>query len=559
MSSFPSYSSAKMLTEFQSEDIEIILIYSNKTGIRSPNVKKLDLLLHHFANDIRIASDKELSELDVQSATHLVYYGEDELVLNKQVISVIDQFSGPVIGIGENISQLTSFAELEIQDTIHIKAVDNQWGYKLADLSQPVSMKPIIETKDMNVLLYGNRGQKQHPLFTQFGNHFYFGAVEIEAEFKYLLGEVLHDVIPNNHENEHLAYIRLEDIHPMSDPEKVLEVGEYLNEREIPFILVVFPVYITPDTGERVYFSSSPELVSVLQYLQDTGGTVISHGYTHQYRDSESGEGFEFWDVENDQMIIEPNPHNEIEIIRDRDSFSNKEDYEKYLKPLLEKEKQYIETRLEKSVHELLKYELYPVAFEATMSDQGYTIASNYFSTIFGQLQYTSDKWGIMGTSPYITTPTDLKGMKLLPETFGYVDTSVEHPFEKNERRLKNLLLVRDGIIGGSYHPYLGLEYLEDFLAIYENIPNLKWIDLKMQSHWVETSKASIFTDGSGTINVSNDLSWWDHWKRHNEHSAFENVLWIVTIVVLIFICLFIVFTLYLRTQLKKRLFLERK
>src|SRR5690625_7790604 len=99
----------------------------------------------------------------------------------------------------------------------------------------------------------------------------------------------------------------------MSDANKLLEVGDYLNERNIPYILVVIPVYVTPETGERIYFSESNEVLKVLRYLQSSGGTVISHGYTHQYRLSETGEGFEFWDVNNNQFIT-ANNEDEIEL-----------------------------------------------------------------------------------------------------------------------------------------------------------------------------------------------------------------------------------------------------
>lgn len=557
-----SYADAHMLAEFQSGNVEITLIYSSKEGNRSPNVKKLDLLLHHFTNEVHMIPADEVTKSDVQSTTHIVYYGEDELPIIQETIQVIDQFNGPVIGIGENVIQFASFSELEQDGTVHIKEMTRQ-GSKtdLISLHHAVPIQQIKETENMNVLLYGHRGKTQYPLFIQHKNRYYYGVVNVEEQIKYLLGDILHDIIPHNHPNEHLAYIRLEDIHPMSDPEKLLAIGEVLNERDIPFILVVIPVYITPETGERVHFSSSPELVSVLQHLQDTGGTVISHGYTHQYRDSETGEGFEFWDVENEQFIIESDPTNEIEIIKDQDAFPNEEAYANYLQPFQEQEKKYIEDRLEKSVHELLTYDLYPVAFEAphyTMSQQGYGITSNYFSTIFGQLQYTDDRWEIMGSPPYVTTATYLNDMVLFPETIGYVDPSINHPFMENEKRLEQTLLVRDSMIGGFYHPYLGVEYLEEFLSIFDQIPNVKWVNLKMDNHWVKTPKVSIVTDGSGDIHVTNDLSWWDRWKRQNEYSLFENVLWLVTIVVLIFICLFILFTLHLRTQLKKQLFMER-
>src|SRR5699024_4640997 len=159
----PSY--AHMLAEFQSEDVEITLIYSSKQGVESPNVKKLDLLLHHSTHDVRMSSADDVTKSDVQSATHIVYYGEDELPINQETIQVIDQFNGPVIGIGENVIQFASFSELEQAGTVHIKEMTRQGSESdLISLHHAVPIQQIKETKNMNVLLYGHRGKTQYPL-----------------------------------------------------------------------------------------------------------------------------------------------------------------------------------------------------------------------------------------------------------------------------------------------------------------------------------------------------------------------------------------------------------
>lgn len=44
--------------------------------------------------------------------------------------------------------------------------------------------------------------------------------------------------------------------------------------------------------------------------MQDDGAAIIMHGYTHQFYDSETGEGFEFWDVKTDQPIRQPKHEN---------------------------------------------------------------------------------------------------------------------------------------------------------------------------------------------------------------------------------------------------------
>ena len=38
--------------------------------------------------------------------------------------------------------------------------------------------------------------------------------------------------------------------------------------------------------------------------MQDDGAAIIMHGYTHQFYDSETGEGFEFWDVKQTNQFV---------------------------------------------------------------------------------------------------------------------------------------------------------------------------------------------------------------------------------------------------------------
>ena len=65
----------------------------------------------------------------------------------------------------------------------------------------------------------------------------------------------------------------------------------------MPYMITVIPVYKDPDTGKIIHLKDKPELVDLLRSMQDDGAAIIMHGYTHQFYDSETGEGFEFWDV----------------------------------------------------------------------------------------------------------------------------------------------------------------------------------------------------------------------------------------------------------------------
>lgn len=563
---FPYNAYGQTLKELQNNDINILIVYSASQLEETPDIKELELLLTHFTEHVQIKHISEMDGQSLQDVTHIFYYGKRAEKIDHSIIEQIDLFSGTVFMIGENVDQFSTFSTTERLENVTVNEISALFQRKRHMLSNPIQMIKMNEQKHQDVLIYGYNDRDKIPILMRERNNRYYLAVSeigdgVNGELYNYFAEALHHILPNDHKEEHLAYIRLEDIHPMTDPKKLLEVGEYLNERNIPFILVVIPVYVTPETGERVYFSQSNEVLNVLQYLQNTGGTVIAHGYTHQYRLSETGEGFEFWDVINNQFIT-AQYEEDIEIILSKENFSNRDKYDDYIQQLKEKEADYIEKRLKRSIHELVDNELYPLAFEAphyTMSQQGYAITSNYFSTILGQVQLSDENWQIMSPAPYRTTAKFLNGLELYPETIGYVDIDLQNPFLEIERKIASSLVVRDSVLGGFYHPYLGVEYLPEFLKQFEQIPHIKWLNLKETIQEVQTDKVKITSNGLGDIHITDKRGTIAKFIETRQDKLLDNILWLITGLVAIFIILFLLFTLYLRMNLKKRLFEERE
>lgn len=550
------------LNELQDDSLKVVVVYSNDSSQLTRSVMTLDMLLHHFTKHVTIKSDNEVSAEEFKDATHVFYYGEDKRQIKTETVSLLNAFTGTLVSIGENREQISSLDHFEDRGEIKINGINKVKGNAINQLDYQVLIKQLKPTHDMTILLHGYKADHHFPLLVKQDNNYVFLTKKLDEDLTYYFADILHDIIPNEHIDERLAYIRLEDIHPMSDPGNLLAVGEYLNERQIPYLIAVIPVYIEPETGEKIRFSSNPEIVEVLRYLQDTGGTVIAHGYTHQYRDSEAGEGFEFWDVENDQFIYRSDPTKKIEKIKTQDEFVNLDAYQTYISKFKKQEADYINTRLVSLIHELTVHGLYPLGFESpdyAMSQQGYDITSHYFSNVFGQLQLGGKHWETIGVTPYLSSASFLQEMVLYPETIGYVDSSLKYPYEHINRSIEKALLVRDSVIGGFYHPYLGVEALPEFIAAYESIPNLRWLDFKMESNDVITEEVYIQTDGTGNIEVTNHLNTIDNFMRHNELTGLEKILWVITVFVLLFIILFFAFTIYLRSQLKMRLFKERR
>ena len=89
--------------------------------------------------------------------------------------------------------------------------------------------------------------------------------------------------------SSHLALVRLEDVDPTADPAALRQFADYLSSQHVPFSVGVIPEYTDPkgyyNGGKKqtITLAQRPTLVAALKYMQSRGGTIIEHGFTHQY------------------------------------------------------------------------------------------------------------------------------------------------------------------------------------------------------------------------------------------------------------------------------------
>ncbi|MCZ8523524.1 MULTISPECIES: polysaccharide deacetylase family protein [Paenibacillus] len=547
-------------------DIRALVVYSNEWGAVKENVRLLDLYLGQFTRNITFKSDDTVTAGDFQAATHLVYYGKVKKTLPPQTVQLIREFRGPALAIGENIGQLLdrfSFLSAGPPTIINqISKIDPKTGkpvFDLLDVNYPITH---VELKRGEALYLGWRADTSFPLFSISGGDAYYASDNLYAPFSLCLGEGLAEFFGKPAGGSPNAYIRLEDVHPMSDPALLKETGDYLADRGIPFMIAVIPVYTNAETLKQYHLSDSPELVEVLQHLQERGGSIALHGYTHQYRATETGEGFEFWDVVNNTPIWGPSDDNIP--VKQRHEFASQEDYSRYVKEREQFEESYIVTRIESGIHELAQLGLYPLAFEAphyTMSPHGYEILARYFNYILGQVQISGEDWEHMGVTPYPTSPSYLHGMTLLPETLGYYDNESLSPEADLDKKIDRMLLIQGGTLGMFYHPYLRVDKLKVMISHIERVPGLKWLDLKQMNAAVQTQSVAIATDASGHVTVKNSLPPVEAGTAAAAVQRMEPVqlvLWGIAILVTAMVLMFAIYTFSMRMNLRKQLFEER-
>lgn len=118
--------------------------------------------------------------------------------------------------------------------------------------------------------------------------------------------DLLHHALGHHNTATPKALLRLEDVNVDTylAPEKLREVYRYLKSKQIPFHLALIERYINPAKGIDNELSDGRRFFYLLQQMVGEGlGTIVQHGYTHQYGDSVSGEGFEFWNEQKNAPL----------------------------------------------------------------------------------------------------------------------------------------------------------------------------------------------------------------------------------------------------------------
>lgn len=478
---------------------KVLILYSTENNTVTNNVQILNTQLGHFTKDITVKSLKEINEITNSSSyTHIVYIGEKKEDLSTEVKQFLESFSGPVLVLGQNVEQLSNRFSFITSDETDIRTHTIEYPtHKLKNELQEERLMKKIEAKE-TTLAYALSADGNHPLIVHQGTSYYVATPNLFDWMSHYVGEMLFSYFGQQPEtNKTSAYLRLEDVHPAVNVKQLKEIAELLKEKNLPYMITVIPVYKDPDTGKTVHLKDNSELVDVLRFMQDNGGSIVMHGYTHQFYDSETGEGFEFWDVKTDQPIRQSNH----EKPKTKEDFQSTEDYNKYVENGKAFEEKYTKDHIEKGITELVEAKLYPVAFEAphyTMSQKGYEILSQYFSTYVGQLQLNDTTWKSMHSPAYISTPSFLYGMKLIPETVGFIEEDKPQAIAKMKERAVSIEKLSDGIIGAFYHPYLGVTPLKEVLKELESIPNIEWIDLQKETNEVKMKDIHITTNKDG-------------------------------------------------------------
>ncbi|HBE9553814.1 DUF2334 domain-containing protein [Clostridioides difficile] len=520
-----NFSLSSYASEITSSTDKVLIIYDSKkeTAYNRDILNIMRTLLGRFSSDIELLKLSNYDgEINKNYYSHIFILGINENSYNndkntKNLISSLNSYKGTICWLGYGIENLLEHKKYNLDyvgKTNNIVSVN--YRGKSYNLDEHYVFN-IVESKDTSNKVIGsiNDTLNKYPYIINDKNLFYVSKLDLDGVLFYIFCDSLNDIFNIKTFDKGRIFVRIEDVHAFREPKNLVEIADYLSSKNIPFTIALIPAYVNPKNHKVITLSESPEIVKAIKYMQDKGGTVILHGYTHQYKKEEvSGEGYEFWDGKKDE-------------------------------PLKENMKIFVKDRVLNGLRVCIENGIYPLAFEAphyAMESEGYKELKKYFSTYMGQHQ-NNDKKFSTNTYPYIIRDTEEFNI-FIPENLGYIDPEDKFTFQNIKENLNKLSIVRGFSGGFFFHSYLNIEYLKNTIEYLEK-QNIEFMNLRDFNNWVKVDEIQIRNNGDEII-VNYDKNLDELTKSDTRFKSISNIskilIFIVSISVLIFVIIFIYF-----------------
>jgi uncharacterized protein YdaL len=471
---------------------KVLVLVEGKTGLRSFPVgvgRYLATLLGHFQTTSTVQGVEEYVPHSLQNYDVVFYAGYSAVnpVPQKFLNDVLDS-PVPLVWLHTGFAEFSASNDVAKRFGFAVTHLDSTGGYDRIEHDAAVFTKeePVInlvsihDRARVHVLATAVSGRtgRRIPYVVQSGSLLYWADLPFASSGptdRYLLfADMLHDILQEQHEESHSALIRIEDVNPMENPDRLRDVADILSARGIPFLVGVSPFYVNPGEGLRISLSEKPDVVDALKYMVRNGGTVVMHGVTHQYK-GVTGADYEFWDESTNQ-------------------------------PIKGETDEGVRRKIEMGIQEFMKNGLYPLIWETphyTASFRLYRIIPEYFSSSMEQ-RLTIEDADYSQFFPYIIHK-DLFGQRIYPENLGYVpllpDINESRTYVQDIiRGARANLSVRDGFAACFFHAFVDSRLLEELVDSVQAL-GYTYIDLREDTTWVKTRDRVILT-GSQSYTV---------------------------------------------------------
>jgi uncharacterized protein YdaL len=292
----------------------------------------------------------------------------------------------------------------------------------------------------------------------------------VTSNDRYLaFADLLFDAFAPETPERHRALVRIEDVNATTSPSALRSIADYLWSQKVPFGIATIPYYKDPlgavdGTPQSIPLKDAPAVVDAIKYMLTKGGTIVMHGYTHQYEST-------------------PNPYNGV-TADDFEFYASHIDaanYVVYDGPVALDSQAWAAQRIAAGLAELAAAGLpAPTIFEyphyaGSAADS--LAVRDRFATVYHRGIYPS---GLLRGQPpnyahvigvmYPYGARDPFGFAVIPENLGSYEPE---PANNNPPRLVSDILataqvnrvVRDGFASFYFHPYYPVSVLRQIVS----------------------------------------------------------------------------------------------
>ncbi len=401
-------------------------------------------LLRHFHAQVELKSLEQYQPGLINQYDNVFYAGtEQETLIPRELIEDIENLQTTFCWLGFNVKQLLS--EPQISQKLGIQFIESvkdgfvKVKYKNQVLTKDAPWTQLVKVTDplrcqVMAFTYDKDQSEEFPYALRSGRRFWLFAdlpssYAVEGGRFLVFADLLHDILEEDHVSQTLAMVRIEDVHPLSDPQNLKKIANFLYRRKVPFQVAFTPFYVNPEENLHTSLSEQPALVSALRHMVRKGGVLVLHGVTHQ-RYSETTTDYEFWDPVNDAPVQGQTPTT-------------------------------MQQRVEWGLRECWLNGLYPLLWETphyAASQDFYSVISQIFSTAMERRQ-AIDRIGTDQYLPY-TLSSDRYNQTMVPENLGYVPLNNPDP-QVILKPAAHMKVVRDGVASFFFHPFVDVEVLK--------------------------------------------------------------------------------------------------
>lgn len=475
------------------ENSRVLILVEGKTNLHSYAMgdgRHLATLLGHFKTETTVLGVDEYVPGSMKQYDQIFYIGfSARNNVPEKFLTDVMSFDVPLVWLHTGFAEFSATHNVRERFGFAVSRLDSLGGFDQIRAGEKSFTKEepninIIDVTDRSrveimAVAISSRSKHQSPYIVRSGKFMYVADSpfsSISSTDRYLLfADMLHDILNQPHEESHTAIIRIEDVNPMENPDKLRDIADILSKRGIPFLISVIPFYVNPGEGLRISLSDRPEIVDALKYMVQNGGTIVMHGSTHQYKGVTAAD-YEFWDENTNSPIKDENG----------EAFARK---------------------IEMGIQEFMKNGLYPLAWETphyTGSFLLYRTVAQYFSTAIEQRLAIEDA-DYSQFFPY-TIEKDLFGQRIYPENLGYVP--LESDRKKSEAHIRDLiasaktnLQVRDGFASMFFHAFVELDLLKELVDGMQGL-GYTYMDLREKTNWVRL-KDRVILSGSQQYSIT--------------------------------------------------------